>query len=37
MNKAQAWTKIDVNRKVGDIEKLRVLPSTHIGNKRYMR
>lgn len=36
-NEVQAWTKSDGKKSIGDIGKLVVLPSTHIGGERYMR
>ena len=37
LNEAQVWTKKEGAANFGDIGKLVVLPSTHIGSERYMR
>ncbi len=36
VHEARAWTKNDVDRNVGDIGKIVVLPSTHIGRELCM-
>ena len=36
-NEAEAWRKGDKKKQNGDIGKLVVLPSTHLGSERYMR
>ncbi len=36
LNEAQAWTEGKEAREVGDLGKIVVLPSTHVGSKRYM-
>ncbi len=37
LNEAQVWTRSEGTGKIGDVGKLVVLPSTHIGSGRYMR